>query len=164
MELVRYRPGEAIKWLQTGAENMRKTATVRSKGIVRQTGVDQKGFGENVKTAAGAIFDYGKSAYADVMHRQAEASEYVLQDDHFEIVRNGSIKSVPYSQVRQVLLEPDRAKLVLEKGIITIKPFAHIVAGRLKVPVGWSRNGMEVPFDLIVQELAARCSLEVEEE
>ena len=28
-------------------------------------------------SAAGAIWDYSRGAYADLMHRQAEASEYV---------------------------------------------------------------------------------------
>ncbi len=163
MELVRYRPGEAIRWLQTGAANMRKTAGQRSMSLVRQTGPEQKGFGENVKNAAGALFDYGKSAYTEVIRKQAEGVEYVLQDDHFDVMRGGTIQSVPYERVKQINLTGDRVKLFLEKGTLSIKPVAHVVAGHIKVPVGWSRNGIEVPFELLVQELAARCGLEVEE-
>jgi hypothetical protein len=163
MELVRYRPGEAIRWLQTGAENMRKSANERGKGLVRQSGADQKGLGENVKTAAGALFDYGKSAYTDVMRKQAEAVEYVLQDDHFDVVRGSSINSVLYERVKHVKLSGDRVRLYLDKGTLTIKPVAHIVAGRVKVPVGWVRNGIEVSFDLLAEELAARCGVDLEE-
>jgi hypothetical protein len=163
MELVRYRPGEAIRWLQTGAANLRKTAGQRGKAIVRQAGPDQKGFSENVMTAAGALIDYGKSAYAEVVRRQVEGVEYVLQEDHFDVVRAGAIQTVPYDRVKQIRLVGDRARLYLEKGTVSIKPVAHVVAGHLKVPVGWSRNGMEVPFELLVQELAARCGLDVEE-
>jgi hypothetical protein len=164
MSLVRYRPGEAIKWLQAGAENMRKAATAKGRGVVRQTGVDQRPMGENVKTAAGAIFDFGKSAYADAVHRQAESSEYVLQPDRFDVVHGSTIRSIPYERVKQSTLSDDRARLTLDKGSLVIKPFAHIVAGRLRVPVGWNRNGMEVPFELLIQELAARCNLDLDEE
>jgi len=164
MELVRYRPGEAIRWIQVGADNMRKAAKTRGKSVVGQTGTDQRNFGENVKTAAGAIFEFGKSAYADVLHRQAEASEYVLDDDHFDIVSGGSLRSVSYDRVKQVQVAPDRAKLVLDKGHIMINPVAFIVAGRVKVPIGWTRNGIEVPFELLLQELSARCNLDPEEE
>jgi hypothetical protein len=141
---------------------MRKTASSRSKDLVRQTGADQKGFGENVKTAAGALYDYGKSAYADVVRKHAESSEFVLQEHHFDIVHNGSIKTIPYLRVKQVVLSGERARLMLDKGSVSIKPVAFVVAGRLKVPVGWARNGIEVPFDLLIEELAARCGLEVE--
>jgi hypothetical protein len=163
MELVRYRPGEAIRWLQTGAATMRKSANERGKGLVRQTGADQKGTGENVKTAAGALFDLGKSMYTDAMRKQAESIEYVLQDKHFDVVRNGTINTVPYDRVQHVKLTGDRAKIFLDKGTLTIKPVAHIVAGRVRVPVGWVRNGIEVSFDLLPEELAARCGLDLEE-
>lgn len=164
VELVRYRPGEAIRWLQTGAETMRKTASSRSRELVRQTGGDQKGFSENVKTAAGAIFDYGKSAYADAVRKHAETSEFVLQPDHFDIVHNGSLKTIPYGRIKRILISSERARLMLDKGSVSIKPVAFVLAGRLKVPVGWLRNGIEVPFDLLIEEIAARSSLEVEED
>ncbi len=163
MELVRYRAGEAIRWLQTGAENIRKGATLRGKSVVKQAGVDQRTFGENVKTAAGALVDLGKSAYADMLHNQAQASEYVLQDDHFDIVKGASLKTIPYERVKAIQMRNDRAVLVLDKGDLTIKPVAHIVAGRMRVPVGWTRNGTEVPFDLLIEELAARCHVEIQE-
>ncbi len=159
---MRYRPGEAMRWLQTGAETMRRTASSRSMELVRQSGADQRSFGENVKTAAGAVYDFGKSAYAEAVRKHAETSEFVLQEEHFDVVHNGSIKTIPYSRVKQVKLAKDRARLMLDKGSISIKPVAFLVAGHLKVPVGWVRNGIEVPFDLLIEELAARCGLEVD--
>lgn len=163
MELVRYRPGEAIRWLRMGAENIRKGAQTRGRSVVRQTGTDQKPLTENLRTAAGALLDYGKGTYADLLHHQAEASEYVLQDKHFDIVRGSSIKTIPYDRIQSIELHCDRANVTLDKGFLTIKPFAHLVAGRAKVPIGWSRNGIEVPFELLVEELAARAGVEVEE-
>jgi hypothetical protein len=143
---------------------MRKTASTRGKELVRQTGADQKGFGENMKTAAGALYDYGKSAYADAVRKHAETSEFVLQETHFDLVHNGSIKTVPYSRVKQGVMTNERARLMLDKGSVSIKPVAWVLAGRLKVPVGWLRNGIEVPYDLLIEEIAARCGLEVEDE
>jgi hypothetical protein len=160
VEIVRYRPGEAVRWLHLGAENIRRTARARGRSVVEPDGA---GVTDNLKTAAGALYDFGRGAYTDLMHRQIEASEYVLLDRHFDIVRGTNIKTVLYERVRRVELKGDRAILHLEKGEITIKPFAHVVAGRAKVPVGWVRNGMEVPFELLIEELAARCGVEVEE-
>lgn len=163
MELVRYRPGEAIRWLQTGAEHIRRGATAKGLAAAQAGTPDAKALGDNLKTAAGAIWDFSRGAYADLMHRQAEASEYVLHDRHFDVVRGPNIKSIVYDRVQSIELNKDRAVVTLEKGAVTIRPFAHLVAGKVKVPVGWSRNGIEVPFELLVEELAARCNVEFEE-
>ena len=90
---------------------------------------EKNSFGENLKTAAGAVYDYGKSAYTDLKHRQAEASEYVMLDDHFDVVQGSSIKAIAYDRVKKIELDHDRATITLDKGVLTIKPFAYIVAG-----------------------------------
>lgn len=161
---MRYRPGDALRWLQTGADNIRKAASERGRSVIRQTGTDQKGFGENLKTAAGALVDMGRSAYADVLHKQAEATEYVLLEDRLDLVKGSKIESIAWEAIKGVRMEGDRAHLILEKGRVTLKPFAHLVAGRVKVPVGWTRNGMEVPYELLIEEIAARARREIEEE
>jgi hypothetical protein len=158
MELVRYRPGEAIRWLQTGAENIRRDARQKGKTVVE----DGKTFGENLKTAASAVFEFGRGAYAELKHRQAEANEFVLHENHVDIVRNGTIKSVEYALVKGMEVTGEKTTLILEKGNVVIKPFAYIVAGKAKVPVGWTRNGIEVPYELLLEEIAARCNVDVE--
>jgi len=140
---------------------MRRSAQVRNRAAAVVGSPDVKGFGENLKSAAGAILDFSRGAYTDVMHRQAEASEYVLHDKHVDIVRGSNIKSVAYERVTGIEIDKDKAVLNLDKGSITIKPFAHLVAGRAKVPIGWSRNGIEVPFELLIEELAARCNVDL---
>ena len=164
MELVRYRPGEAIRCLETGAENIRKGAQNKGMNLIKQAGTDSKTFSENLKTAAGAIFDFGKGTYADMVHKQAEDSEFVLQEKQFDIVNGGNLKTIPYDRVIAIHQRGDRTVFTLDKGTVTIKPFAYIVSGRIKVPVGWVRNGIEVPYELITLELAARCGVEVQEE
>jgi hypothetical protein len=161
MEEVRYRPGEALRWLGLGAEGYREQAEKQGKSVWHRSG--ERSVGKDVKQVAGALADLGRSALAELKTRQAEASEYVLHDDFFEIVEGSKPKSYRYSEVIGIKYFDERATLVLEKGSLTIKPFAHIVAGQVKVPVGWSRNGMEVPYGLLIDELAARCGVRIDD-
>src|SRR5687767_7935109 len=132
MELVRYRPGEAIRWLQTGAEKGRKTAQQKTRSLTLPS--DVTGLGRNAKTVAGAIFDMGKSAWTDLLHHQASASEYVLHDDEFEIIRSNGTRRIRYGDVEAMTQKGDRTVLTLPGGSLSIRPYAHIVAGRVKVP------------------------------
>ncbi len=159
MELVRYRPGEAIRWIQSGAEDIRKSAKRQSSSLVRREG--ERTIGKDIGQAAGALVALGRSAWADLKHNQAMASEYVLLDDSFEIVRPGNVRGVEYSEITGMRLNGDRLTVILERGSIAIKPHAYIVAGRIKVPIGWERNGLEVPYETMLDELAARCGVEI---
>lgn len=162
MEDVRYKPGEAIRWLQTGAQEIRQSARRHGKSLTRREG--ERSIGRDLRDMAGALTDLGKSALAELAHRQAEANEYVLHEGHVEIVSSGRIRSLTYADVRAIKLDADRASLVLEQGSVTIKPHAYIVSGRLKVPVGWTRNGIEVPYELLLDELSARCGRPIDRE
>lgn len=163
MEPIRYRPGEAIRWLKTGAETIRKSANQRGRQVV-QGGAprDLRDAGRTVMDAAGALKDLGKSAWADLRASELEGTEYVLLDEHFDIVRGTSIKSIPYKTIKEIEVRGDRSTLVLEKGSVQIKPHAYLVAGSIKVPVGWARNDMEVPYELLIEELAARSGVNIE--
>lgn len=160
--MVRYRPGEAIRWLQTEAGRLRDDAKSSGKAATSPPSVDMPGITETVKNAASAVFNLGRSAYAEMAHMRAKASEFILLEDRMDIVTDTSIKAIPYSSVKKITLKGDKAQLHLEKGNFTIKPFAYLVAGPIKVPIGWERNGLETPYHLIIEELAARCQLDVE--
>ena len=160
MEPIRYRPGEAIRWLEIGAEDIRKSAKRQGQSIVRREG--DRTWGRDLRDAAGAILDLGKSALADITHRQAQASEVVLNDESFTVGNAASAKTVRYKDVVDMKLRGDRLTVQLKQGSVTIKPYAHIVSGRIKVPVGWSRNGLEVPYEVLIDELSARCGVTVE--
>jgi hypothetical protein len=159
MELIRYRPGEAIRWLKVGAESARQAAGQSSKEAIH---ADTYDFRNQVKGIANAAVSYGKGAYNDLLHKQASANEYVLQDEKFDVVRGNKLESVEYRRVKAVQFRQDRAMIVLDKGQLIIKPFAYIQAGRARVPVGWARNGIEVPFELLIEEIAARCNVAFE--
>jgi hypothetical protein len=160
MEPIRYRPGEAIRWLEIGAEDIRKSAKRQGRSIVRREGA--RTIGRDLRDAAGALFDLGKSALADVVHRQAQASEVILQEETFTVANPAKSQTVRYDEVVEMKLRGDRLTIGLEQGGVVIKPYAHIVSGRIKVPVGWSRNGLEVPYEVLIDELSARCGVTVE--
>lgn len=160
MELVRYRPADAVRWLQLGAETVRKDAQRQSDTIVR--GDLQTNIKEGFRLAAGALMDFGKGALADAMHTNAFATEYVLLDDRLEIVRKNKITVIPYQEVKSIRYKHDRVTLSYANNSASIKPPAYIQSGKVKVPVGWNRNGMEVPFEVLIDELAARCKIEAE--
>src|SRR5688572_27610339 len=113
MDPIRYKPGEAIRWLQTGAEQSRRTAKQKSKDMMDQTGAPGT---KRVGQGVGALIDLGKGAWADVLHKQAEASEYVLQDDRFDVVTGNSIKSVRYADVRKMTAKGERVVITLDRG------------------------------------------------
>lgn len=161
MELIRYKPGEAIRWLETGAQDKLKNAKRKGKSVVRREG--ERTIGRDLKEVAGAMMELGKSAMADLIHKQAEATEYVLFEDHFEARTGSRVKSIAYQDVEHIYYrQNDKVTLELDQGGISIQPVAHLVAGRVKVPVGWQRNGLEVPYELLIDELSARCDVEVE--
>lgn len=162
MEAVRYRPGEAIRWLSAGADAQRRSAKEKGKQLrVDPAEVTFKTLRETFSAIAGALLDYGKGAYTEIMHRQAEAHEYILSDNDFSVSRTSGPRIYKYSDVTAIEWDRDRANLIIGQTTVTIKPYAYISAGRIKVPIGWDRNGMEVPFELLVEELAARCRVEV---
>jgi hypothetical protein len=160
MDLIRYRPGEAIRWLETGAQSSRKTAAEKGRSLVRSDSGDT--IGSQLKKAAGALFDVGRGAYTDLLHRRAQAGEFLLHEAFFEIESSGRTQRVNYDQVLSIEQKGDRTLVTHEKGVLTIKPYAYIVSGRIRIPIGWSRNGMEVPYELLIEELCARCGVNLQ--
>lgn len=160
MELIRYRPGEAIRWLNSGAQDMRKNASRKGKRIIEREG--DRTFGRDFRDAAGVIIDLGKSALAELSHRQAETGEYILHDDRVEVVTPLKITAVRYDQIRHIKLKGETIKLILDHGSLTVKPHAYIVSGRIRVPIGWVRNGLEVPYETLIEELSGRSGVNIE--
>lgn len=160
MDLIRYKPGEAIRWIHTGAEDMRKQAMRQGKSVIKREG--DRTIGKDIKDVASALVDMGKSTWAEVLHKQAEASEYVLHADKFDVVSPGKIQSVRYDEVVDMKQKGDRVTVILKQGSITIKPHAYILVGKLKAPVGWARNGLEVAYETLLDELSARCKVNIE--
>lgn len=139
---------------------MRKNAARTGKRLIQREG--DRNIGRDFRDAAGVLIDLGKSALAELSHRQAQASEYVFHDDRFEVITPSRITSVRYDQVKQIKLQKDALKIVLDAGQVSVRPHAYIVSGRIKVPVGWQRNGLEVPYETLLEELSGRSGVNIE--
>jgi tetrahydromethanopterin S-methyltransferase subunit G len=161
-ETVRYKAGDAIRWLDMGSDSLKDSAKRQTRDVVERKG--ERSIGKDIGGLFGAVVDLGKGAVADLLHRQADSNEYVLDDTTLEIRNGRGVKRIGYDQVKSIRRNNDKVKLILAQGSVEIKPYAHIVAGRIKVPVGWVRNGVEVPYDLLSVELAARVGVEIEDE
>ncbi len=159
METVRYTTAQAVRWLETGAQGMRFVANAQGRSLVRREG--ERTIGRDVLHAAGAIADYGKSAWADILHTQAQSTEYLLSEDALEVSSSGRTKTIAYSEIISMRLRGDKATIVMERGSLTIRPEAYISSGKIKVPIGWERNEIEVPYEMLLDELAARAGVKI---
>lgn len=116
----------------------------------------------NLKAAAGAMSGWSKSAYANLVKRRADLGDIVLRDDNFSIPDGAKTATIAYTDVKHIKLHGDKLTVSVKDHEYNFKPFAYLVAGRVKVPIGWDRDGTEVPYETFGDELAARCQKEVE--
>lgn len=156
-----YRPAEVLHWLGYGSEEVKDRASKRGQQALRDAG--DRRFFDGVKGAAGAVLDLGRTAYVDLLRKKMTQEEYVLEDDHFIAAGLTSRRRFLYGDVRTIkAMGGDRFVVEGDDFKVTIRPIAHLVSGRYRVPIGWVRNGMEVPYGMLVDELAARCEVEVQ--
>ena len=163
MAVVTYLPADIVRWLGKNAKQDRKSV-VKKALAVPQKALD-KGIVPGVRGAVDAAFGIGKQALGDLSTVKAEETLYHLFEEGFEAV--GLMKKVKldYRQVTGIVCKGgDKYWIEHEGGHISIKPVAHLVAGQQKVAIGWLRNGMEVDYRLLVEEIAARCNKEINEE
>jgi hypothetical protein len=156
MEVARYKPSESLRWLEIYAEQNKSSA--RKQGDCAVLGPEQT-ISERVKTMSGVLYTMGKGAAANLAHFQAQKGEYDLYQTKLELRTVAGSKIVEYSEVRGIDMKGDRATIRLAKGCIVIKPYAYITAGPIKAPIGWTRNGIDAPFELLVEELVARSGI-----
>jgi hypothetical protein len=155
MGAITYKPADVLHWLDEGSRASRAAGKKMAKESAR-TAADIN-IGDTLRKAAEAAKNFGKSAMAEIALRQRDDTTYVLDDDALEAHGATGIKRVLFSTVRGIR-EDKEDKYVIEhdSGSITIKPLAHLVAGSIKVPIGWKRSGIEVPYAMLIEEIAAR--------
>lgn len=160
MGLVTYQPAEVMHWFDTESKRTNATARAQTKDIARAT--NEEGLLPGLKQAASAALSIGKGAYGSVVQKQAAETRIDLYESGFEFIDLTRRIKVDYSQVRQIVAKAgDRYQILYNGGSVVVKPPAHLVAGKYRVPVGWRRNGIEVPFLTLIEELSGRCSVEI---
>lgn len=161
MNTVYYRPPDILHWIGSSSDQSRDRARRKGRDIPRATG--EEGIAQGFKQAASAVMDFGRASVAEIFCRRAQNLSYVLDEEWFEQHSGGKRKRVLYKSVHEIVNRGgDKYSLLFDGGGVTVKPIAHLVGSRLRVPIGWLRNGMEVPFSVLVEELAARCGLDWE--
>lgn len=155
---VKYRPSETLRWLNAQTEEAYERVKQSAEHIKSEPQIAQK-----LRQAAGMIIDISKSAVGEVAKRSSDASEITFYDDEVLVSRLGKKLTIPYKSFKQIKKQKDKYTLVHSGGNLTYKPYATIVAGRRSVPVGWVRNKVEVPYETLFDEWAARCRLNIEE-
>jgi hypothetical protein len=161
---VVYVPSPCIRWLEMGAGGLKSSAKERA--IVARARFQERNFAEAIRSTVSAGARAGKALLAELAGRRGEATEYRFFDDHFELVTILKTESFEYAEVDKIekgVGSRYRYVLTLTHGRRTISPVAWMESGAVRVPIGWERNGMEVPYTLLIEELAARCGLPVEE-
>lgn len=163
MEPIRYRPGEALRWLEQGADQARTSARAKGKKLTESDPLDGalKRVGKGLQNAAGAVVDLGKGAVADLLLAKADASEFVMLERQLDIVHGKTIRSIAYADITAIRKKGDRYSVATSTAAFTVRPYAYIVAGRIRVPIGWERNGLEVGFELFAEELAGRAGVSI---
>jgi hypothetical protein len=159
MTPIVYRPAEAVVWFQIESKRSSVRAKAKSKLAAQAMGNQPV---EGLKSVADAALTFGSSAWQDLKTKSENQTRYELHESGFEVFGLGRRVKIDYRDVTAIQdVGSDKYRLVHRQGRIIIKPPAHLVSGKLRVPVGWQRNGSEVPYNVLIDELAARSGVSV---
>ena len=147
---ILYKAPDLIRWLDPDLQSERKRPKADG------------GFRESIKQAASAAAGFGRTAVGEYAFRKAAEASFLLDDEGFEIPGVAVRRRIAYREASELKdLGKDKYCLTAPGGDLIIQPVAHLVAGPVRAPIGWLRNGVEVPYLTLIQELAARCRLDI---
>lgn len=162
MPTVVYTPAEVLHWFDTDAKRAHANARTKSLSVAKKS---EEGILPALKEAAGAAISFGKGTIGNIVQKSAEETRYELHDNGLEAIDLARKVKLDYSEIKQIVAKANnKYQILFHGGSLTVKPVAHLVAGRHRVPVGWVRNGFEVPYAMLIDEIAARAAVEVEAE
>ena len=160
MAVVTYQPPDIVRWLGTSAREKRKSVVKRALAVPQNT--LEKGLMPGLKDAADAAIGLGKQALGDLSTARAEETTFRLYTEGFEAVGLMSKTKVNYSDVNRIVRKSgDKFRVEFNGGHVSIRPVAHLVVSGHRVPIGWVRNGLEVDYETLVEELVARTGKEI---
>ena len=161
MPTVTYRPPDVLHWFGTGSHEALASAKKKARALAKPA--PEATVKETILKAASLAMDFGRGAGADMVNRNAAETVYKLSDDRFSVRGPLSQQSIEYTAITAIRAEgKDRFSVDYDGGTLTVRPIAHLVSGRVRVPVGWMRNDIEVPYTMLLEELSAHCGLEIE--
>lgn len=161
MPTATYRPPDILHWFSTGSQEAIESAMRKGRAFTKSA--SESTVKENIRRAAGVAADFGRGAAAEVLHRQAVDIVYKLHDEQMDVRNASGSHTVTYDSITSILVHPkDRFTIEHVEGTLTVRPIAHLSAGRIRVPIGWVRNEIEVPFSMLLDELSARSDVEIE--
>ncbi len=150
MVVARYKPFDIQNWVELGTETLQK-----SRPPVKAPGGE---IGKTLAELVGRAVRTGQSAVANITGKKIVQIEYQISDDHFEVDN----LRIPYSEIKRIEhIKKSGFKVHTVGKTIEILPYAWLKVGSIEVPLGWLRDGLEVPFELLAQELSIRSKVEL---
>jgi hypothetical protein len=141
---IHYAPPDLVQWLSPDLQSEQKARAKPGDGRLR----------DSLRQAATAAAGFGRTAMGEL--------EYLLDEEGFSIPGLTQSRRIEYRDIREIRREKkDRFRLITRSGDLAIDPVAHLVAGPVKAPVGWLRNGVEVAYFTLIQEISARARLDI---
>ncbi len=102
----------------------------------------------------------GKGSFAKMVSEYLEKLEYRLYEDRVEITKGSRVSTFAYSDLQRCEMPRSyEFRFLSSKGTLTIRPYAWLSVRGLKVPLGWRRDRLEVPYLQLGEELADRARL-----
>lgn len=152
MHVVRYRPADAIRWIEIGARRISKPGD-----LPYDPPSDPKGAILHAFTKA---LDLGRTKWAEIQGKALRAKEYLLYEDRFEIVSPSRTRVALYADIES--LEVKRGDVFLfhlKQRRVAIRPYAWLLTMGVRIPLGWERNRVDVPFETLPEEIALRANV-----
>ncbi len=154
MLVARYRPADAIRWIEIGSRRIAKPGDLPFE--------PPAGAKDAILDAFQKALNLGKTKMAELQGRAIRAREYLLYEDRFEVVASSGTRSVLYTDVESLELKRGDSFLFrLRQGRVTVRPYAWLSVLGTRIPLGWERNGVEVPFETLPEEIALRARARV---
>lgn len=151
MIAARYIPFDIQNWVELGTGTLqhgRPPVKVPGGEIGKSVG---ELISRAVRTSQGAV--------ANLKVKRIDQIEYRLSDDFFEIEGGARIDYADIKRIEHSKKSGFRIYSSFKE--IEINPYAWLKVGSVEVPLGWLRDGLEVPFELLVQEIGIRAKVEL---
>lgn len=153
---VTYSPPEALKWIQFKSDVAREGAIRR---LARSGKTVRHDWKSSITDVAGAVGAYASTAASSMTHTAKNLARYEMDETTLLYRSMGKTTKISFEEIQEIILCGDEATVIHSKGRLKIRPVGYVSSGIVKAPLGWKRNGTEVPFITLIEEIAGRAGL-----